>query len=73
MDTTAPDGGQRPLRDMTYFAADDGLHFSFEIPMAGDDAPAYVLAPELMSIMRYSADPRESVPVAFFKLSECGE
>jgi hypothetical protein len=65
-------GSKGPLsRSMHYLSADADLHFSFEPPSAGDPAPLYILLPDLPEAMWYWVDPREGVPLRFFKLADC--
>jgi hypothetical protein len=56
---------------MHYMAADTDFRFSLAVPQSGKAAPTYVLLPDLPEIMWYSADPREGVPLDFFKLLAC--
>jgi hypothetical protein len=71
----SPDGGPRPLGDMTYIAADRQLRFQQrEIPKRRDVAPYYVLLPDLPEKLWYAMPlewGREGVPMGFFKQSGC--
>lgn len=67
----AVDGGERPLGTQHYLAADKDLRFTLEIPKSDSVAPAYILLPDLPEIMWYKAEPREGVPLAFLKLTDC--
>ncbi len=67
-----PDGGDRPLGQMHYMAADADLSFSLVLPQSGQPAPTYILLPDLPDVMWYRVrEPQESVPLAFFELSDC--
>jgi len=68
----APDGGERPLGQMLYLAANADLAFSLKLPASEQPAPTYVLLPDLPDVMWYRVpEPRESTPLAFFKLTGC--
>jgi hypothetical protein len=67
-----PDGGDRPLGQMHYIPASADLSFSLVLPQSGQPAPSYILLPDLPDVMWYRVrEPRESVPLAFFQLSDC--
>lgn len=63
----------RPLGEMHYLSADDGLNFSLSLPSGSEFPPKYILLPDLANTMWYSGSPRESVPIAFFVLKGCTE
>lgn len=67
------DGGDRPLGEMHYMAADSNLKFSLTLPRQTSPAPTYILLPDLSERLRYgqAGSAKEDVPVAFFKLTGC--
>jgi len=69
----SPDGGERPLRDMHYLAADSGLRFDAVPPRATAVAPTYILLPDLSETLWYGQKDgaKEAAPTAFFKLTAC--
>lgn len=65
------DGGERPLGEMHYIAADSRLRIDQTLPDAGDQAPFYILLPDFPEILAHRASPAESVSLSFLGLVDC--
>jgi hypothetical protein len=68
-----PDGGNRPLGSMHYFAFDKKLIGIEGIPQSISSAPDKLFLPDLSEIMWYRTDPmaRETVPSNIFVFNIC--
>lgn len=65
------DGGQRPLSEMHFLAANKALLVAPSIPKSHDQAPDYILLPDLSEVLAYRAEPRENIPTGFFSVTRC--
>ncbi|MBB5866383.1 hypothetical protein [Xanthomonas sp. 3058] len=68
-----PDGGPRPLGDISYIGTDAGYRVLSEGPRLGTPAPAHFLLPDLREALWYraGADQRQQVARQFFDLVGC--
>lgn len=62
-----------PLGDMEYISADNNLKFNMEIPNSSNQAPKYILLPDLPEKMWYNdLQQRKDFVLSFFKKTACG-
>ena len=67
----SPDGGPRPLGDMTYLAATSSFASIPDLPTSGGSAPALIALPDLAELLARRTSPPENTDVAFLKLAGC--
>ncbi|KGK56462.1 hypothetical protein NC00_17970 [Xanthomonas cannabis pv. phaseoli] len=68
-----PDGGPRPLGDISYLGTDADYRVLSEVPRLGSAAPAHVLLQDLREALWYRTGPaqRQAVATQFFDLVGC--
>ena len=66
-----PDDRGGPLGEMHIWFADAKYELNYNLPTPGSAAPQHMFLPDLEEWMWYRAEPRRSVPTAYFDLISC--